>query len=105
LAAATAGLVAALIFLLVYLLVVRRGHAAWALAGAARPFLAAGVLLGLAYSCNLESLARGRVTVVSPFYATEALWAVLFAYVFLGRSERIGARVAWRRRSWWRAPR
>ena len=93
LAAATASFAAASLFLAAYLLVVRRREAVAALAGVVRPFLPAGLLLGLAYCANLEALTRGRVTVVTPFYGTEALWAVLLAYLVLGRSERIGARV------------
>jgi len=31
--------------------------------------------------------------VVTPLYATESLWTVLLAWIFLGRSERIGARL------------
>jgi drug/metabolite transporter (DMT)-like permease len=55
--------------------------------------IASGVLLGIAYSFLLEALDRGRVTVVAPLYATESLWAVLFAAVLLRRSEPIGRRV------------
>jgi drug/metabolite transporter (DMT)-like permease len=93
LAAATASLAAGT-FLLACLLVIRRGgRAPAALARASPAFVPAGVLLGLAYCANLEALTRGRVTIVSPFYGTEALWALVIAYAFLGRSERIGARV------------
>jgi len=93
LAAGSASLVAASVLLLCFLVVVRGRETPRALSRAAGPFLPSGVLLGLAYCANLEALTRGRVTVVSPFYGTEALWALLLAYAFLGRSERIGARV------------
>ena len=33
------------------------------------------------------------MTVVAPLNATQSLWAVLFAAVFLGRTEAVGARV------------
>jgi drug/metabolite transporter (DMT)-like permease len=56
-------------------------------------FLPAGVLLGLAYTANLEALDRGWVTDVTPLYVTEAFWAVLAAAAFLGKSERIGRRL------------
>lgn len=93
-AAAVASLAAASVFLIGYLAALRGREAATALRRALAPFLPAGVLLGLAYAANLEALDRGRVTVVTPLYATEALWAVLFAVVFLGaRSERIGVRL------------
>lgn len=93
LTAGTASLAAAAAFLVVYLAATRRSGTATALRRSLRPFLLAGALLGLAYAANLEALTRGRVTVVSPFYGTEALWAVVFAYAFLGRSERIGPRL------------
>lgn len=93
LAAGTASLIAASVLLLAFLAVVRGRGAPGALRRALGPFVPSGVLLGLAYCANLEALTRGRVTVVSPFYGTEALWAVLLAFLFLGRSERIGARV------------
>ena len=93
LAAATASLAAASLFVAAYVAVVRRRPAIAGLAGVLRAFLPAGLLLGLAYAANLEALTRGRVTVVTPFYGMEALWAVLLAHVFLGRTERIGPRV------------
>jgi drug/metabolite transporter (DMT)-like permease len=93
LAAASASFVAACVLLLAFLALVRGRAAARSIARAFRPFLPSGALLGLAYCANLEALTRGRVTVVTPFYGTEALWAVVIAYAFLGHSERIGARV------------
>ena len=93
LAAATASLAAGAFVLMCFLVVRRSGRARAALARAWLAFVPAGVLLGLAYCANLEALTRGRVTIVSPFYGTEALWALVIAYAFLGRSERIGGRV------------
>jgi drug/metabolite transporter (DMT)-like permease len=93
LAAATASLAAGTFLLACFLAVRRGGRAPRALARAWLAFVPAGVLLGLAYCANLEALARGRVTIVSPFYGTEALWALVIAFAALGRSERIGARV------------
>jgi drug/metabolite transporter (DMT)-like permease len=58
------------------------------------PFFAvAGLCLGLAYSALIAGLDRGRVSVVAPLNATQSLWAVVFAAVFLRRSEAIGRRV------------
>jgi len=88
-----AALAAAAALLLLYLLVTRRGRTLSAIRAAFRPFVPAGVLLGLAYVALLEALTRGRVTIVTPLYATESFWTVLFAAVFLGRSERIGPRL------------
>ena len=45
------------------------------------------------YACLLEALDRGRVTVVAPLYATESLWAVLFAALLLRSSEAVGRRL------------
>jgi drug/metabolite transporter (DMT)-like permease len=60
---------------------------------AARPFLVPGAIYGLAYAFLLTAFDRGRVTVVVPLYATESLWAVVFAAVILRATERIGMRV------------
>lgn len=89
LAAAAVTLAAGTVVLGLAALVRRRGipHSA------ASPVLLAGLLQGLAYCALLEALTRGRVTVVVPLYTTESLWAVVFAAVFLGRREAIGARV------------
>ncbi len=91
--AASASFASASLLLLLFLAAIRGRRAGHALSLAFRPFFPSGVLLGLAYCANIEALTRGRVTVVDPFYGTEALWALLIAYLLLGRSERIGARV------------
>jgi drug/metabolite transporter, DME family len=93
LAGGTAALAGASALLLTYLLLTRRGGATSAIRRAALPFLPAGLLIGAAYAALFEALTRGRVTVVTPLYATESLWAVLLAWLLLGRSERIGARL------------
>ena len=75
-------------------LVASRGTA-WA-AGygrTARLFLPAGLLFGLSYAALFEAYYRGRVSVVSPLVATESLWGVLFAALFLRRSELVGRRL------------
>ena len=92
-AAGSAALAGACLLLLVYLLVTRGGKASSSIRSAALPFLPAGLLIGAAYAALLEALTRGRVTVVTPLYATESLWTVLLAWIFLGRSERIGPRL------------
>jgi drug/metabolite transporter (DMT)-like permease len=58
-----------------------------------RAVAASALLLGLAYAFLLEALDRGRVTVVTPLYATESLWAVVFAAALLRRSEAVGRRL------------
>lgn len=59
----------------------------------ARAFAPAGVLFGLSYVCLFEAYYRGLVTIVSPLVATESLWGVALAAIFLGRSERVGPRL------------
>ncbi len=48
--------------------------------------------LGLAYAAVVVALDRGRVTVVAPLNATQSLWAVLLAALFIGHLEMIGRR-------------
>ncbi len=79
--------------LLLFLLATRGREAGPSIRRAFGPFLLGGILLGAAYAALLEALTRGRVTVVTPLYATESFWTVLLATVFLGRSERIGPRL------------
>jgi uncharacterized membrane protein len=47
----------------------------------------------LAQATLLEALDRGRVTVVAPLVGTGVLWTVVFAAIFLGRSELVGRRL------------
>jgi drug/metabolite transporter (DMT)-like permease len=56
-------------------------------------FVPAGVCYGLSYVFLFEALYRGRVSVVSPVVATEALWGVTLSWIFLRTSEHIGARL------------
>jgi drug/metabolite transporter (DMT)-like permease len=93
LAAGTASLLGASCALVVIVLVLRRRDTPRALAGAAVPFLPSAATLSLAYVALLEAFDRGEVTVVAPLNATQSLWAVAFAAVFLGRSEAIGRRL------------
>ena len=60
----------------------------------ARAFVPAGLLFGASYICLFEAYYRGPVTVVSPLVATESLWGVVLSALVLGRSERIGVRLA-----------
>jgi drug/metabolite transporter (DMT)-like permease len=54
----------------------------------------AGILFGLSYVCLYEAYFRGPVSVVSPLVATESLWGVGLSARVLGRSERVGRRLA-----------
>lgn len=57
------------------------------------PFVSSGVLAALAQLTLFEALDRARVTVVAPLAGTGVLWTVVFAALFLGRSELIGRRL------------
>ena len=59
----------------------------------ALPFLAVGVIFGLSYVTLFEAYFRGRVTVVSPIVATEALWGVALSWLLIRRTELVGRRV------------
>jgi drug/metabolite transporter (DMT)-like permease len=92
LVAATASLLAAAAVVLLYFLLVRRRF--WARLRTALPaFAAAGVALGLAYATLAAAFDRGRVSIVAPLNATQSLWTVVLAALFLGRSEMVGRRV------------
>lgn len=60
---------------------------------AARGFAPAGICFGLSYVLLFEAYYRGPVSVVSPLVATESLWAVALAALFLGRHEAVGRRL------------
>jgi len=57
------------------------------------PFVLAGLCLGGSYVCLFEALYRGRVTVVSPLVATEALWAVGLSLLLIRDRELVGRRL------------
>jgi drug/metabolite transporter (DMT)-like permease len=54
------------------------------------PFASSGVVTALAQATLFEALDRMRVTVVAPLVGTGVLWTVVFAAIFLGRSELVG---------------
>ena len=87
--AMTTTLAAGSLMLLATLLVARRPLSLRAVRG----FVPPGVLFGLSYVCLFEAYYRGRLSVVSPLVATESLWGVALAAVFL-RHERVSRRLA-----------
>jgi drug/metabolite transporter (DMT)-like permease len=91
LAQATAVMLGASVVLLANL--VRRPSAFPRFRTAFIPFAASGAVTALAYATLLEALDRARVTVVAPLMGTGVLWTVVFASVFLGRSELVGRRL------------
>ena len=70
-----------------------RGPRALRVAGAL-PFLPVGAVFGISYVCLFEAYGHGRVSVVSPIVATESLWAVGLAALFLRRHELVGRKLA-----------
>jgi drug/metabolite transporter (DMT)-like permease len=76
-----------------YLLVRRGPQAVSDTRQALRPFAFAGLVWGLSYASLFEAFYRGRVSVVSPLVATESLFGLLFAALFIGRSEVVGRHI------------
>jgi drug/metabolite transporter (DMT)-like permease len=93
LVATVTSLVCAAAVLITWLVVARRHTMRARLAHGVPAFAVAGLCLGLAYSALITGLDRGRVSVVAPLNATQSLWAVVFAALFLRRTEAIGRRV------------
>jgi drug/metabolite transporter (DMT)-like permease len=91
LAQAAAIMLGASIVLLANLL--RRPSAVPRLRTAFAPYASSGVVTALAQVALFEALDRGRVTVVAPLVGTGVLWTVVFAAIFLGRSELVGRRL------------
>jgi drug/metabolite transporter (DMT)-like permease len=89
--AATCSLVAASVVIAIVVAV--RGDFLSRSRRAARPFLVGGLAYGGAYACLLAAFDRGRVTVVTPLYATESLWAVVISALVLRRTEAVGFRL------------
>jgi drug/metabolite transporter (DMT)-like permease len=56
-------------------------------------FAVSGLLTALAQTTLLAALERAPVTVAAPLMGTGVLWTVVFAAVFLGRSELVGRRL------------
>jgi drug/metabolite transporter (DMT)-like permease len=93
LGAAATSLLGAAAVLALYLVVARRRDLADRLRSAAVPFVPAGIVLAGGYVCLLEGFSHGRVSVVAPLNATQSIWAVGLAAIFLGTAEAIGARL------------
>jgi drug/metabolite transporter (DMT)-like permease len=91
LAQATALMLGASIVLLANL--VRSRSALPRLQAAFGPFALSGFVTAVAQASLFEALDRARVTVVAPLVGTGVLWTVVFAAMFLGRSELVGRRL------------
>ena len=71
----------------------RQRRAVARLRAAAPAFASSGLLAALAQVTLFEGLDRARVTVVAPLAGTGVMWTVVFAAIFLGRSELVGRRL------------
>jgi drug/metabolite transporter (DMT)-like permease len=91
LAQATALMLGASMVLLANILRQRSGLAR--LRAAYAPFASSAVVIAVAQTSLLEALDRARVTVVAPLVGTGVLWTVVFAALFVGRTELIGSRL------------
>ena len=91
--ATSVSMLAATTVLVAYLFLFRREAAGRRLRAALPAFAPAGLALGLAYTSLFVAFDHGRVSIVAPLNATQSLWAVVFAAVFVGRSELIGRRL------------
>lgn len=91
LAQSTAVLLGASLILLANIL--RQPSALPRLQAAFAPFASSGVVTALAQATLFEALDRARVTVVAPLVGTGVLWTVVFAALFLRRSELVGRRL------------
>jgi drug/metabolite transporter (DMT)-like permease len=89
--AGAASLLGAAAAVVVFVLLRRR--AGGSARGALRPMLPAGVSLGVAYLALVAAYDEGPVTTVAPLVGTQPLWAVLVAFIVLGSSEAVGARL------------
>ena len=84
---------AAALVVSVWASLVRRGRPPAAVGVAIKLFLPAGACLAAAYVCLILALDRGHVTIVAPLNATQSLWGVVFAAIFLGKREAVGPRL------------
>jgi drug/metabolite transporter, DME family len=91
--AATATILSGSAVMAAYLLFLRGRRMPGDVRRAFRPFVVPGFLWGVSYAALFEAFYRGRVSVVSPLVATEALFGVLLAAVIIGKSELIGRHV------------
>jgi drug/metabolite transporter (DMT)-like permease len=92
--AAAAALSAGALVMLAWAAIERRGALVTALASPALlRFVVPGFFFGLSYVLLFAAVYRGKLTVVSPLVATESLWGVLLAAIFLRSSELVGLRL------------
>ncbi len=92
--AAAVALGAAFALVAVYVSVTPAGAIRGRMGAAVVAYAPAGITLGLGYIFLLVAFDHGRVSIVAPLNATQSLWAVVIAAVFVGRHlEGIGSRL------------
>jgi len=92
-AATTWTLIGAAVAVAVYATLSRRGAVLTEYRSVFRSFIPAGVVFASAYLALVVALEIGRVTVFAPLNAMQSMWTVLFAWLLLGKSDGIGARI------------
>ena len=92
-AATTWTLIGAAVAVATYATIARRGAVLTEYRSVFRSFIPAGVVFALAYLALVVALEIGRVTVFAPLNAMQSMWTVLFAWLLLGKSDGIGARI------------
>ena len=92
-AATTWTLIGAAVAVAVYATISRRGAVLTEYRSVFRSFIPAGVVFASAYLALVVALEIGRVTVFAPLNAMQSMWTVLFAWLLLGKSDGIGARI------------
>ena len=92
-AATTWTLIGAAVAVAVYATISRRGAVLTEYRSVFRSFIPAGVVFASAYLALVVALEIGRVTVFAPLNAMQSMWTVLFAWLLLGKSDGLGARI------------
>ncbi|MEI7438434.1 MAG: DMT family transporter [Thermoleophilia bacterium] len=92
-AATTWTLIGAAVAVAIYATISRRGAVLTEYRSVFRSFIPAGVVFASAYLALVVALEIGRVTVFAPLNAMQSMWTVLFAWLLLGKSDGIGARI------------
>ena len=86
-------LIGAAVAVAIYATASRRGAVLTEYRSVFRSFIPAGIVFAAAYLTLVVALEIGRVTVFAPLNAMQSMWTVLFAWLLLGKSDGIGARI------------
>ncbi len=92
-AATTWTLIGAVVAVVVYATLSRRGAVLTEYRLVFRAFIPAGLVFAVAYLTLVVALEIGRVTVFAPLNAMQSMWTVLFAWILLSKTDGIGPRI------------